>query len=135
MSTIIIFYKGANQHSVSAGPGDRVVLNPGQNVVNEATWNKIVKHSEKEKKENKRASGVCRLIEDGMVRVFGEGEESGVDYEKLNQKDAIELINTEISVEKLEDLYVVESDDKNREKVLTAIDKQIDKLKKADDKS
>jgi len=111
MSTIVIFYKGANQHSVSAGPTDRIVLNPGQNVVDEEMWNKIVSMSEKEMKANKgRATGVCRLLEEELVKVFGEGEESGVDFEKLNQKDA----------------------DKNREKVLAAIDKQIDKLKKAD---
>lgn len=132
MSSITVFYKGANQHSISAGPTDRVVLNPGQNVVDEDVWNKIVETSEKEMKANKgRASGVCRLLEEGLVKVFGEGDE-GVDFEKLNQKDAIELIGSEISIEVLEDLYVTESDDKNREKVLTAIDKQIDKLKKAD---
>lgn len=133
MSTIVVFYKGANQHSVSAGPGDRVVLNPGQNVVIEETWNKIVKHSEKEKKENGKATGVCLLIEEDLVKIFGEGEdENGVDYEKLNQKDAIELIKTEISIDKLETLFVTESDNKNREKVLTAIETQIETLKKAD---
>ena len=133
MGTIVIFYKGANQHSVSAGPSDKVVLNPGQNVVDEATWGKIVSTSEKEMKKNKRASGVCRLMEEGLVKVFGEGEdESGVDFEKLNQKDAIELIDSEIDIETLETYYVTESDDKNREKVLDAIEKQIEKLKKAD---
>jgi len=100
MSTIVIFYKGANQHSVSAGPTDRIVLNPGQNVVDEEMWNKIVSMSEKEMKANKgRATGVCRLLEEELVKVFGEGEESGVDFEKLNQKDAIELIGSEISIE------------------------------------
>ena len=49
-----------------------------------------------------------------------------------SQKDAIELIGIEISVDKLETLYVTESDNKNREKVLAAIDSQIEKIKKAD---
>jgi len=127
----IIFYKGANQHSVSAGPNSRVVLNPGQNVVPAETWDEIVKVSEKLAKKTGKRSGVLHLMDENLIKIIGEGGED-FDFEGLNQKDAIEIIGTEISIDKLDEYYIVESDGKNRQKVIEAIDSQIETIKKAD---
>lgn len=133
MSTIVVFYKGANQHSISAGPDDRVVLNPGQNIVAEETWNKIVSVQEKIAKKTGKRSGVLFLMDEDLIKVIGSGEDGeSFSFEDLNQKDALDVISTEISVDKLDEYYIMESDGKNRAKVLEAIDKQLEVIKKAE---
>ena len=131
--SLIVFYKGANQHSVSAGPEHRVVLNPGQNVVEKEVWDKIVSVQEKLAKKSGKRTGVLHLIDEKLVKVIGEGEEDeDFSFDSLNQKDAIDLIGTEASIDNLDEYYIVEADGKNRPKVIEAIDAQIEKIKKAD---
>lgn len=127
--TIIVFYKGANQHSVSAGATDRVVLNPGQNVVAKAVWEKIVSVQEKIAKKSGVRSGVLHLMDEGLIKIIGDND---VSFGDLNQKDAIEIINSESVLDNLDEYYITEDDGKNRAKVIEAIDKQIEKIKKAD---
>ena len=131
----IIYYKGANQHSVSAGPEHRTVLNPGQNVVDDEIWNKIVECAHKEQKNEKRKTkgGVLHLIEEGNIKIREStmtGQE--LDIGALNQKDALELVDGETSTENLVTFLKQEKGGKTRPKVVGALESKILKIEEAE---
>lgn len=131
----IIYYKGANQHSVSAGPAHRTVLNPGQNVVDDEIWNKIVESAHKEQKneKSKTKGGVLHLMEEGKIKILESamtGQE--LDIGALNQKDALELVDGETSTENLVKFLKQEKGSKARPKVVGALESKILKIEEAE---
>lgn len=131
----IIYYDGANQHSVSAGPKHRVVLNPGQNKVDDEVWNKITEAAEKEaaNENNKTRGGVTYLLENGKIKVL-ESAVTGNQLEigALNQKDALELIDIETSTENLVTFLKQEKGGKARPKLIAALESKILNIEEAE---
>jgi len=130
---MFVYYKGANQHSVSAGPKFRVVLNPGRNEVDDNVWAAI----EKTAKDLNEKGGITRLKKEGMILVFKteaehdaamSGDAEVLDISEMNQKNAIEVVDAEVSDENLLDFIDQETNGKKREKVLEAINARIDLL-------
>lgn len=134
---MIIYYNGDNQHSISAGPLHRVVLNPGQNIVDDEVWKKIVESAEKEAKnpKNKTKGGVLYLQDEGLIKVLDDEMQGGhFTISAFNQKDAFELIDAEVSVDNLKEFLRQERDGKDRDKIVKKLEKKIIAIEEAEAK-
>lgn len=128
---MIVFYDGANIHTVSAGPTDRVRLVPGRNTVADDVWKRLTQ-------PERGSESLLEMIGEGKVRVpapKGEGEgtvsqEAGVfNIGEMIQSDAVEAIRNEMDLVILQ-LYRRQEHDRQgrrmlpRRIVLQAIDSQ-----------
>lgn len=135
---MIVFYDGANIHTVSAGPTDRVRLVPGRNTVADDVWKRLTQ-------PERGSESLLEMIGEGKVRVQapkGEGEgtvsqEAGVfNIGEMIQSDAVEAIQNEMDLEVLKTYRRQELDRERRRMlprkvVLQAIDAQERKLGRA----
>lgn len=128
----IVVYNGANQHSISAGPDHRVVLNPGQNIVDDEVWDKIYNHAQKERdnKRSKTRGGVLYLEDEGMLEVITLNDDE-FDISATPKKKAIEIINSEIDLGVLKSYQDAENAGKSRKGVLEALTAQIHLIEQA----
>ncbi len=130
----LVYYKGANQHTVSAGPKHRIRLNPGKNVVDDDLWNAVLAASEKEHATSKPGGtryGLKPMIDKGLILVV-EGdkvtENTMVDLTKLTKEDALHIVENEVSTDNLAIMLEQEKTGKKRKQVLNAIETAVIKI-------
>jgi len=128
--SLVVMYKGANQHSVSAGPKDRIVLNPGNNTVDRDVWGRIVKAAEK----NDEKGGVKHLEDVGLIKIIDSNDSSKIDINTLNQPEALELVEAETVIDNLINFGKQNEDGKKRPKVGEAIELRVMMIEEAEEK-
>lgn len=125
----IIMHNGANIESVSAGPKDLVRLVPGSNDVDDEVWGRIVEAAEDEatNKKSKTKGGVLFLLETGVIKEIDDVVSGVADVSKMNVKEAVEVVNSEIDLDNLNKMLAIENNLKSpRKGVVDALKNQIE---------
>jgi hypothetical protein len=114
----IIYNNEARVHIFSAGQDELMRLYPGRNNVEDDIHAKIEKSSD----------SFRQAIEDGTVTVVGDA----IKMSALDQKQAIELVEMEATVDGVQELLKQESRGKKRKPVIEAATAKITAIKQAE---
>jgi hypothetical protein len=114
----IIYNNEARVHIFSSGQDELMRLYPGRNNVEDDIHAKIEKASE----------SFRQAIEDGTVTVIGDA----IKMSALDQKQAIELVEMEATVDGVQELLKQESRGKKRKPVIEAATAKITAIKQAE---
>lgn len=120
----VLYLDEARQHTLSAGPKNMIRLVPGRNVVEDEDFEAVMSAGTKE-----APSRLKSMIDDGLIRVVGES----VNIANVSAKEALDIIELEVSTSGLQDLLDQENSAKKTRKTLVkAIEDRIEAIKNAE---
>ncbi len=121
----VIYLDEARQHTLSAGATNMIRLTPGRNVIDDDDYEAVLNSRDKSKPNAK--SRLEEMIDAGTIRVVGDT----IDIRKMTAKDALELVELEVTEDGLMDLHDQESNGKSRPTILKAIESKMDSIDEA----
>jgi hypothetical protein len=118
----IVYLNEERQHTLTGRIDERMVLNPGRNIVDDKLFDAVIK-------ADKGKNQLTSMIDTGLITVH----EEGVDITKMPTKEAISTIELETTADGVQELLDQEQARTTpRDKVIEAATAKIDAIRSAE---